>query len=67
MTQKTTKRNNLILPTVEECIAYIESTDYKLTRRGRGWYIFESSTRPPHCRELTFSLAELRDAWKNEF
>ena len=60
----TTKRK---LPTVGECIAYIESTDYKLTSRKRGWYLFESPKCPAHCRVLSFSLAELRDTWRNGF
>jgi hypothetical protein len=61
------------LPTVEQCIAYIERTDYKLTNRGRVWlsksplYIFKSPTRAPHCQELCFNLTELRDAFRHGF
>jgi len=56
------------LPTVEQCIAYIESTDYKLMHRSRGWgYWFKSPTRALHCQELKFSLGELRHAFKYGF
>jgi hypothetical protein len=52
------------LVTVTECIKYIESCGWKLTRQARGLYIFEN----PNSKilpEATFSLRELRDTYHN--
>lgn len=52
------------LPLVGQCIAYVESLGYKLIGRGRGYYIFRDQTgkRPPHNREMTWNLNEMRHA-----
>jgi hypothetical protein len=63
----TLNKERVPLPTVEQSIARIEETDYKLVHRSRGYYLFRSDTRPPHCRTLSFTLAELRCAFKYGF
>lgn len=50
------------LPKVDDCIAYIESTDYRLVVRGRV-YRFHSENRPPEFRTIVFTLTELRHAY----
>jgi len=55
------------LPTVGECIAYIEETGWKLIIRRRTLYVFRKEGAPAHMRELNWTLAELRDTWRNGF
>jgi hypothetical protein len=55
------------LPTVGECIAYIQETGWKLTVRRRSWYVFRNEGAELHIRELVWTLAELRDTWRNGF
>ena len=55
------------LPTVEQCITRVQETDYRLVHRSRGSYLFRSDKRPAHCRELWFSLRELRDTFRYGF
>lgn len=54
------------LPSVQECIAYVEGLGYDLIRRRRGVYIFQDNTgsRPEHNRVMTWNLNELRHAVK---
>jgi len=52
------------LPTATECIAYVESLGYKLKYKEFCRYCFEDTTgkRPPHNKEMTWNLREMRDA-----
>jgi hypothetical protein len=62
-----TKTKNL--PTVKECIAYVESLGYNFDSfiKGSGYFfrIKRPETRPPHNWEMTWTLGEMRDAIKN--
>ena len=56
------------LPSVKECIDYVESLGYKLFLKGKGFYYFEcldKSKRPAHNWEMTWTLGEMRHAVKN--
>ena len=59
------------LPSVEECISYVESLGYRLCwkrRDGKLWYHFEiinPNTRPSHNWEMTWNLNEMRHAFVN--
>lgn len=56
------------LPSVRECISYIESLGYKCIIRTRGYYVFEvidRSTRPIHNWQMKWNLNEMRHAVKN--
>jgi hypothetical protein len=50
---------------VDECIRYIESCGWLLKRRARGEYYFRNEKATEGQRDMTFSLAELRDAYLN--
>lgn len=56
---------------VSTCIEYIESCGWKLVRRGkifgvgRSVYVFFNPNVAPSYHEMTFTLSELRDAYKN--
>ena len=52
------------MPTVNQCIAYIETTGYKLISRCSRYYLFKSDTRLSYCKEIAFTIRELRDAYK---
>ena len=60
----TLNKERVPLPTVEQSIACIEATDYRLVHRTRGYYVFRSETRGLHARELSFTIRELRDAYR---
>ena len=56
------------LPSVTECIAYVESLGYRFKNYFCGGYWFEiidKSSRPPHNWEMTWTLGEMRNAVKN--
>ena len=52
------------LPTVTECITYVESLGYKLQYKEFYRYCFKDITgnRPLHNKEMTWDLREMRDA-----
>ena len=52
------------LPTVTECITYVESLGYRLRYKEFYRYCFKDITgkRPPHNQEMTWTLREMRDA-----
>lgn len=54
---------NKITP-VGVCIAYIESCGWLLKSRARGYYYFRNENAPVGMRDMTFSLAELRETYK---
>lgn len=56
------------LPSVKECIAYVEGLGYTFKSRvGIGYFfrINRPETRPPHNWEMTWTLAEMRHAVKH--
>ena len=56
-----------IVPTVKQAIEKVEATGWKLYNQARNWYVFENPDAPIEFRVLTFSLKELRDAYRNGF
>jgi hypothetical protein len=50
---------------VNECIRYIESCGWLLKQRARGYYYFRNENANEGQRDMTFSLAELREAYHN--
>ena len=55
------------LPSVKDCIAYIEGLGYKSLTHKRGIYSFEcldKSRRPQHNWIMSWSLTEMRHAKK---
>lgn len=55
------------LPTVEECITYLESMGWNIVFRKHFSYAFEKPGAPLHLTPLWFTLGELRDAYINGF
>ena len=56
------------LPTVGECITYVESLGYRIISRRHTCYHFEiidKSKRPIHNWEMTWTLGEMRNAVRN--
>jgi hypothetical protein len=61
-----TKTKNL--PSVKECIQYVESLGYKFHGYAHTGYYFEiidKSKRPAHNWEMTWTLGEMRHAVKH--
>lgn len=52
------------LPTVEQCIAYMASLNWKLTGQYKWTYVFSHPSVAAHCNPMWFSLKELRDAYR---
>lgn len=54
------------IPSVKECIAYVEGLGYDLVSRGRTYYVFQDNTgnRPSHNKVMTWNLNEMRHAVK---
>jgi hypothetical protein len=54
------------LASASECIAYVKSLGYDLIGRMGARYFFRDNTgnRPPHCKEMVWSLNEMRHAIK---
>lgn len=50
---------------VDECVKYIESCGWTLKHRSKGYYYFYNPNAADYHRDLTFSLAELREAYLN--
>lgn len=55
------------LPTVEECIAYLNGLGWRTVCRHKWTYAFVKDSAPPHLTPLWFSLGELRHAFKYGF
>ena len=58
------------LPSVTECIAYVESLGYNFDSHIHGGHSYffrikRPETRPPHNWEMTWTLGEMRNAVKN--
>ena len=58
---KITRRTNMKVITLNECLHYMESIGYRLDARGMGVFIFRQDNR---CLNLT--LSELRTKFKKE-
>lgn len=54
------------LPSVQECVAYVEGLGYALVASRRGFYLFRDKTgkRPDHNWEMWWNLNEMRHAVK---
>lgn len=48
---------------VGECIRYIESCGWLLKKRARGYYHFRNEKANESQRDMTFTLAELRESY----
>jgi len=58
------------LPTIGRCIIYMDSCNYEFVGKlGRSCYVFRDKTgkRPLHVREMTWTLGELRHAFRHGF
>jgi len=55
------------LPRVGECIQYVESCGWKRIGRLGTAYFFENPNAPLCFKQLTFTLTELRHAFKHGF
>lgn len=58
------------LPSVTECIAYVEGLGYtfqgNVRKHGKYWFrIIRPETRPPHNWDMLWTLGEMRAAIKN--
>ena len=53
------------LVTVVDCIRYIESCGWLLQQRAKGYYYFRNENANESQRDMTFSLAELREVHRN--
>jgi hypothetical protein len=58
---KITRRTNIKVITLNECLQYMESIGYRLDARGLGVFIFRQENR-----ELTLTLSELRAKFNKE-
>jgi hypothetical protein len=56
------KRNDL--PTVEQCVAYMASLNWRLTCRHKWTYAFANPNAAAHITPMWFNLKELRDAYR---
>ena len=52
------------LPTVEQCIAYLNGLGWRTVIRQKFSYAFVNNNAPPHLTPMWFSLKELRDAYR---
>ena len=52
------------LPTVEQCIAYMNGLGWRTVLRKNFSYAFVNNNAPPHLTPMWFSLGELRDAFR---
>jgi hypothetical protein len=55
------------LPTVEECIAYMASLNWRIVLRKNFSYAFTNPKAPDYLTPMWFSLGELRHAFKYGF
>lgn len=55
------------LPTIEQCIEYINNLGWKTVVRTRGWYAFKKEGAPLHLTPMHWNLNELRDAFRYGF
>ena len=52
------------LPTVEQCIKYLNDLGWRTVCRYKWTYAFVKDGAPPHLTPMWFSLHELRDAYR---
>lgn len=64
LTPGVTLTNNGVVK-VDECIKYIESCGWTLQWRSKGYYGFYNPDADAYHRDLSFTLAELREAYLN--
>lgn len=55
------------LPTVEQCIKYLNDLGWNTVIRTRGSYAFKKEGAPLHLTPMWFSLRELRDVIRYGF
>ena len=49
------------IPRVKDCIEYVKSCGFTYEYYNRPWYVFRRE------KQITFTLTEIRDAFKNGF
>ena len=52
------------LPTVEQCVKYLNDLGWRTVIRKNFSYAFVKDNAPPHLTPMWFSLHELRDAYR---
>ena len=57
-------KNKEPLPTIKQCLKYMESCGYELTNQYHCVYYLRNENKPIEFKNFTFTLTELRHAYK---